>query len=103
MPSRVGKRHGVGALVFDGGIFEGQWVRGQASGSGLVAWRHSQAGAGALHPRFVQAHDKVRFTNGDKFEGQYVGNRKHGLGTYTWADGAVEDGQPLCRSHLLDL
>ena len=35
--SDAGKRHGVGTLVFDGGIFEGQWARGEASGSGLVA------------------------------------------------------------------
>ena len=40
---------------------------------------------------------QVRFTNGDKFEGQYSGNRKHGFGTYAWADGAVEEGQWLFR------
>ncbi|CAK9069274.1 unnamed protein product [Durusdinium trenchii] len=65
-----GKRHGIGTLMFDGGIFEGQWSRGEATGGGIV-----------------------RFDNGDKFEGQYVSNRKHGFGTYSWADGAVEEGQ----------
>ena len=27
--------------------------------------------------------------------GQYVGNRKHGFGIYSWADGATEEGQHL--------
>lgn len=27
--------------------------------------------------------------------GQYVGNRKHGFGVYSWADGATEEGQHL--------
>ena len=31
-----GKRHGAGTLMFDGGIFEGQWARGEASGSGIA-------------------------------------------------------------------
>ncbi|CAJ1330357.1 unnamed protein product, partial [Effrenium voratum] len=65
-----GRRHGVGTLMFEGGIFEGQWARGEATGSGVV-----------------------RFNNGDRFEGQYVSNRKHGFGAYSWADGAREEGQ----------
>ena len=91
-----GKRHGVGTLVFDSGIFEGQWVRGEASGSGLAArCQLLQCQRGSKQSRVTVA--QVRFTNGDKFEGQYSGNRKHGFGTYAWADGAVEEGQRLLR------
>ena len=32
---------------------------------------------------------------GQRVPGEYVGNRKHGLGCYTWADGAQEEGQTL--------
>ena len=38
--------------------------------------------------------DHVRVAR-EALPGQYVGNRKHGLGRYTWADGAQEEGQTL--------
>ena len=34
---QTGKRHGIGTLMFDGGIFEGQWSRGEATGGGIAA------------------------------------------------------------------
>ena len=34
-----GRRHGVGTLMFEGGIFEGQWARGEATGSGVAPWQ----------------------------------------------------------------
>lgn len=66
------KREGHGTLFFDKGVFEGQWIQGNAHGKGIV-----------------------HFKNGDTFQGNYQQNRKCGFGTYTWADGTVESGDYL--------
>ena len=66
-----------------------------ASASSLAG--RSSLGQGPKVFRLPCRTPQVRFTNGDKFEGQYAGNRKHGFGTYCWADGAAEEGQWLCR------
>lgn len=64
------KRDGHGTLFFNGGVFEGQWLRGGAHGEG-----------------------KVRFKNGDTFEGHYAENKKCGPGIYRWKDGSQEVGE----------
>lgn len=64
------QREGQGALIFGGGVFEGQWVQGRVHGDGVV-----------------------NFKNGDVFRGRYRWNQKHGRGVYRWADGAEEVGE----------
>eukprot|EP00929_Paragymnodinium_shiwhaense_P123993 TRINITY_DN9870_c0_g1_i2.p1 TRINITY_DN9870_c0_g1~~TRINITY_DN9870_c0_g1_i2.p1 ORF type:complete len:1132 (+),score=221.80 TRINITY_DN9870_c0_g1_i2:481-3396(+) len=76
-PKRMGVqkgplRDGYGALLFDGGVYEGEWVDDKAHGKGCV-----------------------HFKNGDIFSGKYVLNKKHGAGTYQWTDGATEEGEYL--------
>lgn len=64
------RRDGRGTVFFAGGVFEAEWVHGDAQGEGMV-----------------------HFKNGDVFRGQYAGNQKCGHGMYRWADGAEETGQ----------
>jgi len=64
------RREGRGTVFFAGGVFEAEWVHGDAQGEGMV-----------------------HFKNGDVFRGQYAGNQKCGHGVYRWSDGAEETGQ----------
>ena len=34
----------------------------------------------------------LKFTNGDKYEGELKGKKKHGYGVFTWADGSTFRG-----------
>ena len=37
-------------------------------------------------------NDTLKFSNGDKYEGELKGKRKHGYGVFTWADGSTFRG-----------
>eukprot|EP00927_Polykrikos_kofoidii_P044401 TRINITY_DN38379_c0_g1_i1.p1 TRINITY_DN38379_c0_g1~~TRINITY_DN38379_c0_g1_i1.p1 ORF type:complete len:978 (-),score=93.08 TRINITY_DN38379_c0_g1_i1:175-3108(-) len=66
---KAGFREGHGTLFFEGGVLEGQWKESMAEGIGII-----------------------RFRNGDRFKGEFRGNRKHGEGTYYWKDGSWASG-----------
>ena len=34
----------------------------------------------------------LKFANGDKYEGELKGKKKHGYGVFTWADGSTFRG-----------
>lgn len=72
---RFGFNHGQGRKVFpNGDVYEGQWVDGLRSGSGVLTF-------GSGSPWY-----------GDRYEGQWLEDMRHGYGKYTWVFGDVYQG-----------
>ena len=70
-PLLENKPHGQGTLYFANGvIYRGQWVAGIRTGEGGLTYGESHADSA-----------------GDRYEGAFRNNLRHGEGRYVWADG----------------
>ena len=45
---------------------------------------------GELPPAEIRSHT---FVNGCHYQGEWVGNKRHGYGVYTWPSGAKYEGE----------
>jgi prepilin-type processing-associated H-X9-DG protein len=97
----AGLQHGVGTLAHaDGSWYEGEFREGQQHGRGK--WQSgSGGGASATAAGDIEAgRALLQGAEGGggggggvhKYDGEWQGGKKHGRGTYTFADGHVLDG-----------
>ncbi len=84
--------HGQGTFTFaDGRIKEGIWKKNKflyslppCPGSPTFSW--------FIIRNWTDCYGTETFVFGDKYVGEFTDGRKHGQGTYTWADGTVDEG-----------
>ncbi|MBT5204347.1 MAG: hypothetical protein HOL98_12900 [Gammaproteobacteria bacterium] len=70
-PLEENKPHGEGAMFFaNGDVYRGQWVKGVRTGEGILSY-------GGSHLESA----------GDRYQGAFSNNLRHGEGRYIWADG----------------
>ena len=81
-----GKPHGEGQYVWvNGSYYEGEFREGLKCGKGK--WKkflhsdHSSAGKKESGPQFLY------------YEGDYLNDKKHGMGVFTWASGNIYRGE----------
>ena len=87
----------------EGGVatYEGQLRDGQAHGEGSAAFLHPSGSAfegeryeGAWQANMKHGWGAVTYADGDHYEGEWMSDMKHGKGKCTWGgDGSVRDGQ----------
>lgn len=102
---RNGVLSGLGSLIRkDGETVLGFWEKGvlvkacspsHTSGQSILFKTYSLVGE-ELVPDYDQKTFKtVSYSDGSKYEGEFLGDVKHGRGKLTWSDGAVYEGDWL--------
>ncbi|XP_021354202.1 MORN repeat-containing protein 1-like isoform X3 [Mizuhopecten yessoensis] len=96
-----GELHGTGKMIYtDGSIYDGQWYRNRKHGYGVMRSSDSAVYEGAYqsnlrHGEGLMLYSSVRndgVSNGDKYAGQWVNDRRDGEGELTCTDGTVYSG-----------
>uniref|UniRef100_A0A6I8QM80 MORN repeat-containing protein 4 n=1 Tax=Xenopus tropicalis TaxID=8364 RepID=A0A6I8QM80_XENTR len=85
----VGRRHGIGQLLFaDGSIYVGQFENGLFSGCGVLTFPDGSRYEGEfVQGKFQGTGVFTRYDN-MKFEGEFKGGRVEGYGLLTYSDGS---------------
>lgn len=75
-------RHGEGTMKWlqSGQQYEGTWHNGQQHGNGTHIW-------------ILKRQDGSQYSRSNKYVGEFVYGKRHGQGTFYYADGAVYEGQ----------
>lgn len=79
-------------------VYEGEWIEGEWGGTGKCTYANGDVFKGEFKNNSI-VRGIEHYMNGDKYKGQleYSTERKedlkHGLGTYTYADGEQYEGQ----------
>lgn len=94
-------KHGNGLDTFaNGDTYQGEFLNGKAHGKGTYTWAGDCSNyVGEFFQGLKQG--KGRWRSGptgqqgsiNQYEGEYLNDRKHGFGTFTWASGNVYKGE----------
>lgn len=92
------KYHGQGTLIAaDGSKFVGQFINGK-QGQGVVTKAKTKAQTkvktkGCVTGNCKNGSGKLRYKNGDVYEGNFKDTYRHGKGSYTWKSGGKFVGE----------
>ena len=95
---RDGRPDGEGTHTHaDGSKLIGEWKDGQQHGEGIFFVRDTFKYSGEFKNGEFNGKGLITFGlmsrwAGDQYHGEFKNNHKHGLGTYIYADGRVEEG-----------
>ncbi|XP_071962232.1 radial spoke head 10 homolog B-like [Antedon mediterranea] len=99
------KRHGFGVRRYrSGNVYEGEWQNNQRHGAGVMRWidvdqtydgqwyRGVQHGQGD-HSWFLKRLPGSQYPLRNQYIGQFVYGKRHGYGTFYYANGAKYEGE----------
>ena len=88
-----GRKHGRGKLVLgDGGLYEGDFVEDEITGSGLRTWPDGRRYQGEFMEGEMHGFGEHTFPSGEKYTGQFSDNLREGEGTLGLAKGGLYEG-----------
>jgi hypothetical protein len=86
------QKTGKGKFVWaDGSSYTGDFLDGQLTGHGDYRWKDGRMYLGEWKDGKMNGRGKFTYADGVKvYEGQYVNDKKEGMGVYKWEDGLYD-------------
>lgn len=97
--SDTGEFHGLGRLTMKESTAVGLWQDGFLHGPGQEAWTDGRRYTGEFLAGAFSGHGRMHWYHprgGMVYDGQYLEDRKHGWGRFSWPSGRVYEGQWVC-------
>jgi hypothetical protein len=67
--------------------YEGDFVDGERTGTGIYQWRNGERYEGTFVNGALQGRGVFIWPDGRRYEGQFAGGRKSGKGVFEWSNG----------------
>ncbi len=88
----LGRPHGAGRMETKGGVYTGEFVEGREEGQVRRRDTKKKKRQHTTHTFLFCAQGVMEYSNGNRYEGQFKDNKRHGRGVLVWARGERYSG-----------